>query len=104
MIKKYLQKTRDYLLKESLCNYFLYLIILNSFLIICALQLEIIFYFSPHYKQSFFLIVIINLIGMITFWIVYSNNAKGNKIKKYKKAYKKFALTKGVSQKMRQGV
>ena len=84
MIKKYLQKTRDYLLKESLYNYFLYLIILNSFLIICALQLEIIFYFPPYYKQSFFLIIIINLIGMITFWIVYSNNAKGNKIKKYK--------------------
>ncbi len=83
MIKNYLEKTRLFLLKDTLYHYLLFLLILNSLFIFSILQLETVFYFSPYFKIAALSFIVIGTSGFGGFWFFTFINAKKNYIQKY---------------------
>jgi len=83
MIRSYLEKVRLLLLKDALYYYLLFFLTVSSLFIFSIIQLETVFYFSPHFKTTALSIVVIGTIGFGFFWFIVFKKAKKNDIYKY---------------------
>ena len=83
MIRSYLEKVRLLLLRDALYYYLLCFLIVSSLFIFSIIQLETVFYFSPHFKTTALSIVVIGTIGFGFFWFIVFKKAKKNNIYKY---------------------
>ncbi len=84
VIKNYIKKVRDYLLRYTILISCFYFLIIISFFFLLMIQLESIFYFSPDIKRLIALIILSTFITIILFGLIYFRKAKNNKIHRYK--------------------